>query len=175
MQILDLLDGDRCLPMSQPAVLGSDLIAYSAAAKLRSFGAGNATMFDRSSRPTASLLERLYFRRWCKPKWYGVREKAEISGSDRVDAIRLDGEKETLCDGVVISGSLIPNSELAVEAGLDVVMPSWQPVLRGGIQLSHPGWFVAGNMMGGLRGAEWCHSNGLRVGKAVAAFLDEIK
>ena len=174
IQLLDLLDGDRCLPLSQPAVLGSDLIAYSAAAKLRSHGAGNAAVIDKSSRPAATLLERLYFRKWCRPEWVGVRGKAEISGPDRVEAIRLDGEKDRRCDGVVVSGSLIPNSELAVEAGLDVDMPGWRPVMRGGGQLSHPGWFVAGNMIGGFHGAEWCHSNGLRVGKAVAQYLKEI-
>jgi thioredoxin reductase len=174
MQLLDLLDGDGCLPMSQPVVLGSDLIAYSAAAKLRSHGAGNATLIDRSFHPAATLLERLYFRRWCKPEWNGVREKAEISGSSRVDAICLDGENKLGSDGVVASGSLVPNSELAVEAGLGVLMPSWRPVMRGGYQLSHAGWFVAGNMMGGFRSAQWCHSNGLRVGKAVAQYLEEM-
>ena len=36
MQLLQLLDGCHTRPMERPAIIGSDLIAYSAAAKLRS-------------------------------------------------------------------------------------------------------------------------------------------
>jgi len=174
MQILELLDTENCLPMSHPTIAGSDLIAYSAAAKLENRGARDITLFDRSSRPEITLAERLYFRKWCKPEWHRVRDSFEISGHDGVEAVRLDGEKESLCDGVVISGRLIPNSELAVDVGLDVEMPSWQPVPGGRHQWSQPGWFVAGNMVGGLHGAEWCHSDGLRAAKAVAKYLNEL-
>ena len=50
MQILELLDAGECLPMSRPTIAGSDLIAYSAAAKLQSRGGRDITLFDRSSR-----------------------------------------------------------------------------------------------------------------------------
>jgi thioredoxin reductase len=171
LPLLRLLDEHACLPMRHPAILGSDLIALSAAAKLRVAGADPAAMIDRRRRPRATRAERLYFYRWCRPVWYPVEGPVEIEGDRAVDAIRIKGNQRATCDGVVLSGELTPNSELVVAAGLEVRMPERVPAVSRGYALSVPGWFAAGNILGGLHGAEWCYFSGRRVAKAVARYL----
>jgi NADPH-dependent 2,4-dienoyl-CoA reductase/sulfur reductase-like enzyme len=174
LPLLRLLDEHACLPTRHPAIIGSDLIALSAAAKLAAAGANPAAMIDRRRRPQATRAERLYFHRWCRPAWHPVEGSVEIEGDLAVDSIRIKGDQRATCDGVVLSGELTPNSELLVAAGLEVRMPERVPVAGRGFALSEPGWFAAGNILGGLHGAEWCYFNGRRVAKAVARYLKTI-
>lgn len=172
MQLLDLMDGDGYLPAARPVVLGSDLIAYAAAAKLRAMGATECAIVDVRGRPATPLFGRAYFRRWARPGWQRASPAADILGAGEVERV-VAGDHSIECDGVVVSGELTPNSELAVDAGLEVAMPSRRPVLRGGVRLSEPGWFAAGNIAGGFHGAQWCYFHGKRAARAVAAYLAE--
>jgi thioredoxin reductase len=174
LQLLNLLDGHEGLPMHRPAILGSDLIALSAAAELAASGADPVALIDQRSRPRASAAERLYFRRWCRPAWHAVKGPVEIEGDSAVEGVRITEEKRASCDGVVLSGELVPNSELVVAAGLEVAMPERVPVAGRGCGFSEPGWFGAGNIMGGFHGAQWCYFNGLRVARAVARYLKSL-
>jgi hypothetical protein len=171
LQLLQLLDGNELLPTRHPIVLGSDLIALSAAAKLQAGGAEGALIIDQRSRPESSLVERLYFRRWGRPPWRPVAGSVQIEGERAAHSIRLDESDSRTCDGVVLSGELVPNSGLAMAAGLEVSMPERVPVVRSGSQLSEPGWFAAGNLLGGFHGAERCYFHGLGVARAVARYL----
>ena len=74
------LDGHGLLPARKPVVVGSDLIAYSAAAKLRAAGSDEPVMIDRRRSPSAGLFERLFFRRWTRPDWSGDVTAAGIKG-----------------------------------------------------------------------------------------------
>ncbi|GIT05693.1 MAG: hypothetical protein CM1200mP29_11040 [Verrucomicrobiota bacterium] len=65
------LDRHGLLPARKPIVVGSDLIAYSAAAKLCALGSDEPVMIDRRRSPEASFFERLFFRRWTRPDWSG--------------------------------------------------------------------------------------------------------
>jgi glycerol-3-phosphate dehydrogenase len=170
MQLLQLLDGCQAMPMERPAIIGSDLIAFSAAAKLRSAGSQQALMFDQRSRAATGLLERLYFGRWSRPVLRTAVDAITISGDLRVSGLRV-GQEHLDCDGVVISGELVSNSELIVAAGLAVSQPGRIPEKLGGNQLSEPGWFVAGAQIGGFHGAYWCYQDGQRAGRNVATYL----
>ena len=158
-----------------PVIIGSDLIAYAAAAKLKSAGAANAVVVDNRRRPQCSFFERLYFRRWSQPIFHGVDVKSvEVVGTKTASGVRLSKEDELIpCDGIVLCGELIPNSELALQGNLKVELPSRKPVFRRDYQLSESGWFAAGNMLGGFRGAEWCYFNGRRVARAVTKYLSQ--
>lgn len=169
--LLDFLNRNEFLPMKQPAIVGSDLIAYSAAAKLKAYGSVESNMIDIRRRPVCSRFERLYFRRWCRPKWYGAVQSALIAGTQSVEAVELLNDGRIACDCIVISGDLIPNSELALLGGLDVGLPSRNPSVDKSQQLSIPGWFAVGNILGGFHGAQWCYFNGLRVAKRVVRYL----
>lgn len=169
--LVDLMDRIGYPPLRRPAILGSDLIAHSAAAKLRAAGSGEPEMFDRRPSPAASFFERLYFRRWTQPRWSGGIEKAQLKGDDAATCVRLDGNVPVDCDGLVISGDLVPSSELALLGGLEVELPSRRPVVGRKLELSRPGWFIAGNLIGGFHGAQWCYFHGKRAAKFVAGYL----
>jgi NADPH-dependent 2,4-dienoyl-CoA reductase/sulfur reductase-like enzyme len=169
--LLDLIDKNDHLPAKRPVIIGSDLVAYAAAAKLKAAGASEAAMIDISRRPQCSLPERIYFRRWSKPKYYGSVGSAEIIGSQRPSAVRLAGGDRIDCDSIVLSGGLVPNSELALLGNLQVELPSRKPVTRQTYKLSEPGFFAAGNMLGGFHGAGWCYLSGLQAARQVAKYL----
>jgi len=170
MQVLQLLDGCHALPVERPAIIGSDLIAYSAAAKLRSAGSQEAIMFDQGSRPATGLLERFYFGRWSRPVWRTAVDGITVSDDLCVTGLQVGMEHQS-CDGVVISGELVPNSELILAAGLSVSQPTRIPTRLGRNELSESGWFVAGAEIGGFHGAHWCYKDGRRAGRRVAIYL----
>jgi len=163
------------LPSAEsPVILGSDLIAYALSAKLKAAAAAEAAIVDRSRGPQCSLPARIYFRRWAKPSYYHAHE-VRVAGRRSVSAIGLPDGRQLRCDRLLISGELTPSSELALMAGLRVELRSRRPVVNSSYQLSEPGWFAAGNILGGNHGAEWCYRNGLRVAACVARYLRSVR
>jgi glycerol-3-phosphate dehydrogenase len=173
MQLLQLIDGRQALPLERPAIIGSDLVAYSAAAKLRAAGAKAVILCDRSRRPLARWYERLYLGRWRQPRWQPMDSHIAICGDRRV--LRLQHDDGSIeCDGVVVCGELVPNSELLLEAGLDVGSLSRIPTRRGRHALTALGTFAAGALLGGLHGADWCYQDGKRTAKVVVKYLESL-
>ena len=172
-QLLQLIDGNDLLPMHNPVIIGSDLIAYAAAAKLKSAGSLEAIIVDNGRGPKCSYVERLYFRQWTQPSFRSSAFKSvEVVGSKTASGIRLSKDSNLIpCDGIGVCGELIPNSELALQGLLKVELPSRKPIVGRYYQLSKPGWFAAGNMLGGYHGAEWCYFNGRRVARAVKNYF----
>ena len=172
-QLLQLIDGNDLLPMHNPVIIGSDLIAYAAAAKLKYAGSQEAIIVDNGRGPKCSYFERLYFRQWTQPSFRSSAFKSvEVVGSKTASGIRLSKDGNLIpCDGIVVCGELIPNSELALQGLLKVELPSRKPIVGRYYQLSKPGWFAAGNMLGGYHGAEWCYFNGRRVARAVKNYF----
>lgn len=170
MQLLQLIDGNDVLPANQPVITGSDAVAFSAAAKLRTARAQTIQMVDHRPQPQARVWERIYFRSWFQLGRYINAASATIVGDECVSAIEAGG-RQYECDGIVLSGDLVPNSELIEATGLPVSHPDRVPLLDRDCELAEPGWFVAGAELGGFHGAEWCYRNGVRVGRQVRAYL----
>ena len=166
------LDRHGLLPARKPVVVGSDLIAYSAAAKLRAAGSDEPVMIDRRQSPSAGFFERLFFRRWTRPDWSGGVTAAGMKGDRAATGVQSSDGIEWPGDGVMVCGELVPNSELALLGGLAVELPSRQLQLARGQAMSEPGWFAAGNVLGGFHGAQWCYFNGRRLAKRIATFLE---
>ena len=165
------LDGHGLLPARKPVVVGSDLIAYSVAAKLRAAGSDEPVMLDRRQSPSAGFFERLFFRRWTRPEWSGGVTAAGIKGDRAATGVQSSDGHDWPGDGVMICGELVPNTELALLSGMAVELPSRQLQLARGQALSEPGWFAAGNVLGGFHGAQWRYFNGRQVARRVAKFL----
>lgn len=176
MQLLQLIDGFQAMPARRPTILGSDLIAYSAAAKLAAAGADSIVMRDQRTAPAARLWERLYFRRWSQPHWQATPDGFDLPPTWHghhlpASASVTKTQVPNVHDGIVIAGDLVPNSELAVAAGLEVHSPDRILQRRTAYQLSAPGWFVAGAEVGGFLGAAACYREGQRAASEVAQFL----
>lgn len=176
MQLLELLGRGKRLTWNQPAVAGSDLIAYAAGAKLKASGAQSVRMIDTSDKPRAPLLARWYFRRWVRPEWQ--QEKAMVlamsQGASRIWQLRFQNGRQVPCDALVVSGQLVPNAELLVEAHIDTRPPLHIPITGSRGQLSSSGCFAVGNLLGGFHGGQWCYDRGLRVAKAVGRYLGHL-
>ena len=174
--LLELIDNHGLLPMRNPVIIGSDLIAYAAAAKLRQAGAEEAIIVDKRKSPKCSIFERLYFRFWSNPVYQGSNNLDSISvvGSGAVTGIKLSNGDFIKCDGIAVCGELIPNSELALKGDIKIELPSRKPVVGPDYQLSESGWYAAGNLLGGFHGAEWCYFNGSKVAKKVVKYLSNI-
>ncbi len=171
MHLLQLLDGCHVLPLARPAIIGSDVIAHSAAAKLRTAGSGEVVMIDRRSRPAARWWEQLYFRRWRLPAWRtAAADPVTITGNQCVTGVDI-GPRHLDCDGIVLSGELLPNSELLVAAGFAVQTPDRTAVRMRRHELPAPGCFIAGAQVGGFHGAHWCYRDGVRAAADVNRFL----
>ncbi|MBD3289576.1 FAD-dependent oxidoreductase [candidate division KSB1 bacterium] len=170
--LLELIDQHDILPLKKPVVIGSDLNAYAIAAKLKQSGAEKVAIIDNRQRPKSPLFSRLYFRLWkSKPKFHAHVESVTFKGNGAPSAVVLDNGTSIPCDGIVLSGDLIPNSELALLARLKMDIPSRKPMVNSNFQLSEPAIFAAGNILGGFHGAEWCYFNGLKVAKKVAEYV----
>ncbi len=173
--LLGLSDLNNLHPVNQPLIIGSDVIAYAAAAKLRTGGAQNAKITDNKNFPDTPFYERLYFRLFSKPSFRGKQTSSvEIKGTVAANGVKINDQFMD-ADGVIISGQLIPNSELALMGSLEVNIPSRIPVLDNNFQLSEQGWFATGNVIGGFHGAEWCYYNGKRVANSVTKYLSKQK
>jgi len=170
--LLDLLEGNNILPSRNSVILGLDLIAYVAAAKLKKAGAYSVTMIDVSRMPKCSLIERLYFKRWIKPKWRGSVKSAYVVNRQSVEVITgSDNHHVIPSDGIFVCGELVPNSELVLLGGFEIDRTCRKPIVKSSHRLSAPGWFVSGNMLGGFHGAEWCYFHGLNTAKSVSKYL----
>lgn len=169
--LLDLIDANNCFPIGNPLIIGSDVLAYAVAAKLQAAGSSCPIIIDKSPRPKCNFFQRLYFHRFRKFEFRGSIHSIDVLSSALPSAIKLSNGEIIECDGIVVSGDLIPNSELALTTGLEVQLPSRKIVIDKDYQLSKSGWFAAGNMLGRSRGAEWCYFNGMRVARSVANYL----
>jgi len=175
-QILELLAVQDRLPIHKPVVMGSDILAYAAVAKLLAHGSEKPIMMDPPKRPRCPFYKRLYFMLSGRPRYVGNHQGGvEIVGRDTVTGVRVSSTQTISCDGVVISGELVPNSELALTADLDVDLATRKPVVSRDFQMSKPGWVSAGNIIGGEHGAEWCYFHGRRVARSVAKYLSGLR
>jgi thioredoxin reductase len=169
--LLDLLDQHAALPACTPVILGSDLIAHAAAAKLKSAGASNAVMLDLPPRPDCSLAGRFYFRRWAKPLYRSGAGTVTVVGGRSISAVTPANDAQVRCDLLMVCGNLVPNLELALMGNMQVDLALRRIKVASGYRLSQPGWFAAGNILGDYHGAEWCYFNGRRVASHVAEYL----
>lgn len=169
--LTDFIDEHDMQPMKRSIIIGSDLVAYSAAAKLSISGADRSIVLDKRRRPECNIFQRLYFNFWSRPKWHGSIQEAHVKGSRSVIGLRVAEKNVLTCDGIVVSGNLTPNTELALLGGLQVHLPMRLLEISPGNRLSSDGWFAAGNIRGGFHGAQWCYLDGKKVARSVLKYL----
>jgi len=95
------------------------------------------------------------------------------AGREGEQGAELAGGRRVAVDSLAISGRLVPNTELLIEAGLEIQASTGIPQVDRRGRLASPGWFVAGNAIGGFHGGQSSFFHGLRVAKNVAQYLHE--
>ncbi len=172
-QLFDVMDTRNMLPLRRPIIAGSDLLSYAAAAKLGNAGAERSVLVDQHRRPECNLLSRLYFAIWARPKWRGSVREMQVKGRDTVQGIKVSEQDSLAADGVILSGDLVPNTELALLGGLNVHRRLRLLEIDQEDHLSSSGWFAAGNMLGASHGGQRCYDNGRKVAKSVLKYLEK--
>ena len=84
-------------------------------------------------------------------------------GDNRTGQLRFQDGRQVACDALVVSGQLVPNAELLVEAGIATKPPFHIPLMGSRGHLSSSGCFAVGNLLGGFHGGQWCYFSGRRL------------
>jgi NADPH-dependent 2,4-dienoyl-CoA reductase/sulfur reductase-like enzyme len=172
LQGLVYLNGQR--PFRRPAILGSELVAFSALMTCRHAGIRPVAMIEPGPRPTAPAPSALLARAMGVPFLTGTT-LAAIVGRERVERIIVagaEGAREIVADGVVVSGAFRPEASLLRQSHLALDAASGGPVIDLYGRLSDPAYFAAGNLLRAVETAGWCWSEGRRAAHAIAAALE---
>ncbi|WP_236638398.1 NAD(P)/FAD-dependent oxidoreductase [Mangrovicoccus ximenensis] len=160
-------------PFSRPAIVGSEMVAYSAILSCRRHGIRPAAMIESRDRVQGPRFYALANRILGVPLVTGA-EIVAIEGKTRVTGLRIRdraGERLIDCDGVVFSGRFTPEAALARASGLALDAGTKGPQVDGAFRSSDPRVFVAGNVLHPVETAGFCWAEGRRIAGLVAADL----
>jgi thioredoxin reductase len=161
-------------PFSQPVILGTEMVAFSALLTCRHARIRPLAMIEPGPRITAR-----------KPAhWLALvmgvpillnSDITAIHGKTRVQGVTLatpTGPRDLPADGVIVSGRFRPDAALLRGSHLQVDEGSGGPVIDRWGRLSDPAYFAAGNLLRGVETAGWCWSEGQRTARAILASLE---
>jgi len=158
----------------RPAVIGSELVAFSTLMTLRHLKARPAAMIESGSRITArkpgDWIARLGFG---VPVLLNTR-LVKIVGGERVEAVEIErgrGVERLDCDGVVFTGRFRPENALLAGSHLARDAGTQGPAIDQFWRCSDPAFFAAGNVLRGIETAGQCWREGRAVARAIAASL----
>jgi len=161
-------------PFHTPVVIGTELVSLSAVLTCRLAGIAPAAIVEERSRPTVHRPLDLFPRLLGIPMHYDV-DILDIKGKGRVEAMILrlgNGQiKQIACDGILLTGSFLPEAPLVRISHLVVDAGSGGPVIDQYGRCSDPSYYAAGNLLRAVETAGWSFREGTKVGRAVAADL----
>lgn len=166
---------ERKKPFLRPVIVGTELVSLSAVWTCLAHGIRPVAVIERGKRGTARWPLALFPRIFGIPVHY-ESELSFIGGKDRVSEVFIAGpdgaERSIACDGVLLTGLFRPESSLAQASGLSIDDGSHGPAVDQFGRCSDPAYFATGNVLRGIETAGWCHREGLRTGRLIAASLD---
>ena len=169
LQGMVYLKGQR--PFSRPVVLGTELVSFSALLTCRHMGIRPVAMIESGTRAIARWPSRLLPKLLGIPLMLGT-ELAAIHGRTQVTGVDLvgpDGATRLVeCDGVIVSGSFLPEAALLKASHLAVDAASGGPEIDQFGRCSDPAYFAAGNLLRAVETAGWSWAEGRRAGRTIA-------
>jgi NADPH-dependent 2,4-dienoyl-CoA reductase/sulfur reductase-like enzyme len=151
------------IPFRRPAVIGTELVAFSALLTCRKAGIRPVAMIEAGERPTARwpsaiLAHLLGVKLHCRTSLVA------IDGASRVERIRVrggDGRARAIeCDGVLFTGGFRPEATLVRMGHLAFDPHSGGPVVDQFGRCSDPAYFAAGNLLRPVETAGWSWREG---------------
>lgn len=165
------------LPFSNPLIVGTELVSFSAALTLRDHGIMPVAMVEaatriRARRP-ADMLARLFLGTPVLAGYSLVSINAHATNAARLHsvALRTSGQQsvELLCDAVIFTGDFVPESSLL--GGLPATWTdraSAGPAVDQCWRLEDSRLYAAGNVLRGVETAGWSAAEGRAAGLAIA-------
>ena len=151
-QLQNLVHLHHAQPGRRAAIIGAELVSWSAVLTLRE--AGCEIILMTSEYPVGESYAALRAAgRLALHVPVATRTRVtQISGKNRVESVELQnldsGARRTVrCDTVITTGDWIPDSELARAAGLDIDPATRGPRVDSALRTSAPGVFAAGNLL----------------------------
>jgi hypothetical protein len=153
-------------------ILGSEVISFALAKRLaRSRHHRDLPfMIDFDAKYGTSIFSIFFFRQWASPRSNASLHQLIIRGNQGVESLDLvNGHTRTLpTDYLVITGKLVPNTELLASAGLPIEPNTREIPNRAVSELNRRGIFLTGNITGTSYGGERTFLSGyLGAGKVI--------
>ena len=172
LQLLQLLRKTAALPVARTGIVGSEVVSYSTADKLKVFS-GRPLIFDHGKSASCSMLSRFYFFRGQQPKRIPDVRELRVAGNMSVETIQAGTEVPAVfpMDYLFLCGQLVPNTELLAiakvpfDAKTRVIAADWTTSMQ------EKGLFLAGNIRGTGSGSERAYLCGSLTGRRITAYL----
>ncbi|KEJ89824.1 NAD(P)/FAD-dependent oxidoreductase [Sulfitobacter donghicola] len=161
-------------PFSNPVIIGSELVAFSAIMTCRHAGIRPIAMIEANPKISAPWPCAFY------PRFLGVRlltqtRLVQINGDKTVEGVTIagpDGQtKQIACDGVILSGDFTPEAALARSGHLEIDLATGGPHVDQWSQCSDPTYFATGNLLPPIKTAGKSWAEGRKIGQQVAQEL----
>ena len=167
----------KIVPFSAPAIIGSEVVSFSALMTCRKAGIKPVAMLEENRIPTIPW-PLYHFSRVMGVRLHTGVKILEICGTKRVEFIRIqqknNAEKEIACDGVLFTGKFTPESSLARMSHLEMNYATGEPVTDRYNRCSDPTYFATGNLRQPAKTAMNCWREGRRTAKYLAEDLKGI-
>ncbi|AXG82885.1 NAD(P)/FAD-dependent oxidoreductase [Streptomyces paludis] len=158
-------------------VVGAELVSWSAVLTLREAGCRTVLMTTEYDTPDAYAAFHVPGRALLKEAVATGTRITRIIGHGRLEAVEVEetatGVRRTVaCDTLILTGSWIPDHELARTAGLDLDPGTKGPLVDTALRTSRPGVFAAGNLLHAVDTADIAALDGRHVARHVRLWLD---
>ncbi len=169
LHLLELISRSSGLLPANYCLLGSEVISYSLMEKLEHIGS-TPLIIDFEKSATCSIFSRFYFSRKSSTRRIPSVREINIQGQKGLERIHLENnQSESIStDYLILSGNLIPNTELLAAAGIPFKTESRKIQPEALEEQQNHGIFITGNMKGTAFGGERAYFSGyLTAGKII--------
>ncbi|HIO92624.1 MAG TPA: FAD-dependent oxidoreductase [Leucothrix mucor] len=164
-------------PFKRPVIVGSELVSFSAIQTCRHAKIKPVAIIEASSSVIARWPTALFARLMGVPVYLQTKI-IRIKGDKKVSAVIIEnnnGEQQAIdCDGIIFSGSFMPEATLARSGHLLLDSGSGGPVVDQFGRCSDPVYFAAGNILRPVETAGWSWNEGRQIGGWVADDLEGV-
>ncbi|MBK5927344.1 NAD(P)/FAD-dependent oxidoreductase [Rhodobaculum claviforme] len=160
-------------PFRRPAILGTEMVAFSAILTCRAHAIRPVAMIEPGPRTVARWPAAALPRALGIPVHYATTVAA-IEGGARVTGVVLDtpsGRRRIAADGLIVSGGFRPEASLLAGSHLARDPATGGPEVDAHGRLSDPAYFAAGNLLHPVETAGWCWHEGRRIAQSIARGL----